>query len=155
MVVLNVDTHFNNIITMTISVGHHSRMLSRMVLVLRFESRGPGGDQESLRLCPQSIRKRPQAFASVAPPWQSKWLRSAELSSLLDSRLVVASQKCQQLQGWGVLDAKRRTVVSFGLALGPRVSNVSTVAGMGGPGRETQNCRHFWTCGWSSHLKNC
>ena len=45
--------------------------------------------------------------------------RNAELSSLLDLRLVFASQKC-------------RTVVTFGLAFGLRVSTVSTVTGIGG-----------------------
>ena len=43
--------------------------------------------------------------------------RSPELSSLLDSSCVSASQKCQQLQGsGGVVVAKPRTVVTFGLA---------------------------------------
>ena len=47
----------------------------------------------------------------------------------------------------GVLVAKRRTVVTFGFAPGLRALQVSTVTGMaGGPGRQTQNCRHFWTC---------
>ena len=49
------------------------------------------------------------------------WSRHAELSSLLDSSRVFASQKCQQSQGsGGVLVAKRRTVVTFGLASGER-----------------------------------
>ena len=42
------------------------------------------------------------------------WSRNAELSSLLDSSRLFASQKCQHSQG------------------------------SGGHGRETQNCRHFW-----------
>ena len=46
----------------------------------------------------------------------------------------------------GVVVAKRRTVVTFRLVLRPCVSKVSTVTGIGGGrGRETQNCRHFWT----------
>ena len=49
--------------------------------------------------------------------------------------------------------AKCRTV--FGLALHLRVSSVSTVSRIaGGPGRETQNCRHCWTCVASSRLKS-
>ena len=45
--------------------------------------------------------------------------------------------------------AKRRTVVTFGLVSGLRVLKVSTVTGIGGGrGRETQNCRHFWTRLW-------
>ena len=46
----------------------------------------------------------------------------------------------------GVVVAKRKTVVTFGFVLRLRVSKVSTVTGIGGGrGRETQNCRHFWT----------
>ena len=51
----------------------------------------------------------------------------------LDWRWVFASQKCQQSQGSrGSWSQKRRTVVTFGLALGLRVSKVSTVTRMGG-----------------------
>ena len=94
-----------------------------------------------------SVRKRPQASASVAHMWQSRN---------------------------GVLVPKHRTVVTFGLAPGPRVSKVSTATGIrgassrnaqisllldlrlvfafgkcqqsqgSGGGRETQNCRHSW-----------
>ena len=88
------------------------------------------------------------------------WSRNPELSSLLDSSRVVASQKCQQSQGSGGVVAKPRTVVTFGLVSCLRVSTVSTVTGIGGVvvakprtvtgirggrGRETQNCRHFWS----------
>ena len=57
---------------------------------------------------------------------EGSWLRNAEQLSLLDLRLVVASQKCQH-------DKDR-----------------------GGPGRETQNRGHFWTWTWvwASHLKS-
>ena len=49
----------------------------------------------------------------------------------------------------------KHSVVTFGLAFGLRVSKVSTVTvSRKSPGRETQNCRHFWTCVWSSHLKS-
>ena len=55
--------------------------------------------------------------------------RNAELSSFLRFTL----QKCQQSQGLGgVVVAKGRTVVTFGLASGLRVSKVSTVTGIGG-----------------------
>ena len=101
------------------------------------------------------------------------WLRSPELSSLLDSSCVFASQQCQQSQGsggswsrspelsslldqgsagsWsrnselssllkvstvtgigGVVVAKPRTVVTFGLVSSLRISKVSTVTGIGG-----------------------
>ena len=115
------------------------------------------------------------------------WSGNPELSSLLDSSRLVASQKCQQSQGsGGIVVAKRKTVVTFGLASGLGVSKVSTVTGIGGVvvaksrtvvtfglasglgvskvstvtgiggdrGRETQNCRHFWTRLRSSHLKS-
>ena len=49
--------------------------------------------------------------------------------------------------------AKRRTVVTVGLALRSRVSKVSTVSGIGGPGREAQNCRHFWIAVGSPRFK--
>ena len=104
--------------------------------------------------------------------WGGSWSRNAELSLLLDSPVVLASQKCQQSQGLGwVVVAKRRTVVAFGLACCPRISKgsnvtgmvakrrtivafgfaccpriskVSTVTGIGaGCGRETQNCFAF------------
>ena len=58
---------------------------------------------------------------------------NAELSSLLDLRLVLALQKRQQSQGsGGALLAECRTAATFGLAIGPRIPKVSTVAGMVG-----------------------
>ena len=47
--------------------------------------------------------------------------------------------------------AKRGTVGTFGLL---RYKNVNSHRDRGGPGRETQNCRHFWTCLWSSRLES-
>ena len=112
-----------------------SRMLCRRLLVSRLGSRGPGGDQKSLRLCSQSVRKRSSVAECRAPVVVAKrsciskvptvtgiggsWSRNAELSSLLDLRLVVAYQECLQSQG-----------------------------SRGGPGREAQNCR--WSSSWSS-----
>ena len=86
-------------------------------------------------------------------PQSPKSSRNAELSSLFT---FLALQKCQQSQGsGGVVVAKRRTVVTFGLVSFLRVSKVSTVTGIGGGrGRETQNCRHFWTRLGSSCLKS-
>ena len=55
-------------------------------------------------------------------------LRNAELSSLLDLRLVcLKSVKGHR----GVVVAKRRNVVTFGLAFSFCVSKVSTVTGIG------------------------
>ena len=103
-------------------------MRSRRVPVLRLGSRGPGGDARSLRLCSPSVRKRPQALGP----------------------------KVSTVTGiGGVVVAKRRTVVTFGLVSGLCVSKVPTVTGIGGGrGRETQNCRHFWTRLGSSRLKS-
>ena len=130
-------------------------MLRRRVPVLKLGSRGPGGDARSLRLWTQAsvsvrkLRKRPQASASVGKrsqafasvrgvldmPEKRKSPRNAELSSLLDSSCVFASQKCQQSGIRGGVVAKRRNVVTFGLVSGLRVSKVSTGIGRG-PGRE-------------------
>ena len=72
----------------------------------------------------------------------------------------------------GVVVAKPRTVVTFGLVSCLRVSTVSAVTGIAGVvvakprtvvtfglvsvrrGRETRNCRHFWTRLVSSRLKS-
>ena len=133
---------------MTVSVGHHSRMLSRMVLVLRFGSRVQevtksrcvcvreafesvrkhsrvsrilgsrnGCEGQNCRHCWTRVWSSPLKSVSSYRDGES-WMRSAELSSLLDWRLVLGSPTCQQSQGWGVLVAKRRTVVTFGLAVG-------------------------------------
>ena len=82
-----------------------SRMLRRRVPVLRLGSRGPGGDARSLRLRTQAsaiVRKRPR---SVGHAWD-----------MPETKIV----------------AKRRTVVTFGLVSGLRISKVSTVTGIGG-----------------------
>ena len=77
------------------------------------------------RLCPQAFAKRLQAPVSVAHLLGvEKSSGNAERSSLLNSRRVSASQECQQSQE------------------------------SGGPGRETQNCRHFWTRVGSSRFKS-
>ena len=129
--------------------------------MLRLGSRGPGAQEATKSRC-VCVRKRLQAVASVREcrallgiekrrtilafydqPSKSVeghrtgmggfWLRNAEMSSLLDSRRVFASQKCQQSQGsGGVVVAKRRTVVTFGLAFRRLVSKVSTVTGIRG-----------------------
>ena len=192
-----------------------SRMRRRRVPVLKLGSRGPGGDAKSLRLWTQAsaivrnrsqssaiVRNRPQSFASVRGgsdmPERRKSSRNAELSSLFtfrttkvsnvstvfnshrDRGVLVAKRRTVVTFGLvpglrvskvstvfnsrrdrGVLVAKRRTVVTFGLVPGLRVlkvSNVSTVFNRhrdrGGPGRETQNWRHFWTRLGSSRLKS-
>ena len=98
-------------------------MLRRRVPVSRWGSRGQGDEQKSLRLCLQAFAKRLQACASVTHTWQSRNRGPRRTVALLDLRLVFAFQKCQP------------------------------PLGLEGPGRETQNCRHFWTCSWSSREK--
>ena len=73
------------------------------------------------------------------------WSRNARLSSLLDSSRVFAYQKCQQSQGSGESWPRNAELAS----------RLETVTGIGrGRGRETQNCRHFWTRLGSSRLKS-
>ena len=98
---------------------------SRRVPVLKLGSRGPGGDARSLRLCPQ-------AFASVRNRPQS--FAIVRGASDLPERL-----------------AKRRTVVTFYVS---RLKSVNSHRDRGGRGRETQNCRYFWTRLGSSRLKS-
>ena len=71
---------------------------------------------QAFAVCSPCVSKRPRRKSS----------RNAELSSLLDSSGIFASQKCQRIGG--VLVTKRRTVVTCGLALRLRVSKVSTVS---------------------------
>ena len=106
-------------------------MRSRRVLVLRLGVWGSGVDAKSVR----SVRKRPQAFAVCSQASVAENRRKTQncLSSLLDLRCVFASEKCQQSRAsGGVLVAKRRSVVTVGLAFGLRVSKVSTVKGSRG-----------------------
>ena len=110
---------------------------SRRVLVLRLGVWGLGVDANSVR----SVRGRkssPNAelsrFWARAASWRRKKVNShrdrgivvAKRRTVLafDSRLVLASQKCQRSQGSG-----------------------------GSRGREKQNCRHLWTRVWSSVSK--
>ena len=82
-------------------------------------------------------------------PERRKLSRNVELSSLFTFRI----SKVSVTGIGGVVVAKCRTVVTFRLASHLRVSKVTTVTGIGGgPGRETQNCRHFWTRLASSRL---
>ena len=156
-----------------------SRMRSRRVPVLRLGSRGPGSDARSLRCVRKasaSVRKRSQAFASVRKCSQAsakrpqsvpgvsdlcrtcrrrKSSRNAELSSLFSFRIT----KVSTVTGiGGVVFAKRRTVVTFGLASGLRVSKVSTVTGIGGvvvaKRRTVVTFGIFWTRLGSSRLKS-
>ena len=84
------------------------------------------------------------------------WSRNAELSSLLDSTRVSVSQKCQQSKGSGVVVAKPRPVVTFGLVLGLRVSKVSTVTRIRGVevAKRRTVVSYFWTRLGSSRLKS-
>ena len=70
--------------------------------------------------------------------------RDAELSSLLDSSRVFASQKCQQSQGSGGPGREAQNCRHFWTRLGSsRLKSVNSHRDWGGPGRDTQNCRHF------------
>ena len=83
------------------------------------------------------------------------WSRNADLSSLLDSSRVFASQKCQQAQGSGGSWSRNADLSS--LLDSSRVfasQKCQQTQGSGGRGRETQICRHFWTRLGSSRLKS-
>ena len=68
-------------------------------------------------------------------------------------RLGSSRLKSQQSQGsGGFMVAKRRIVVS-GLCVS-KLKSVNSHRDRGGPGRETQHCRHFWTRPGSSRLKS-
>ena len=141
-----------------------SRMRSRRVLVLRL---GVWGWELTPNPCAASasVRKRSQAFASVRGVFASvrsvsanvrgqKSSRNAELSSLLDSRGVVASQKCQQSQGSGGPGRETQKCCDFWACVGPsRLKSVNSHRDRRGRGREAQN-RDFWTRVVFSHLKS-
>ena len=122
----------------------------------RSRSVGPGSRKSSRKAEMSSLLGLHVSRGNSHGDRSGSWSRNAELSSLLDLRCVFASQKCQQSRGsqWVVV-AKRRTGVTFGLALRLRVSKVSTISGIaGGRGRETQNCCHVWTC-CVGKMQNC
>ena len=84
------------------------------------------------------------------------WSRNAELSSLLDSSRVSASQKCQQSQGSGgswSRNAEMSSLLDSSCVFAFQKCQHSH-RDRGGRGRETQNCRHFWTRLVSSRLKS-
>ena len=88
---------------------------------------------QSVRKHPQSVSKRPQSVRGGSDMPESlqspKSSRNAELSSLFTCRIT----KVSTVTGiGGVVVAKLRTFVTFGLVSGRRVSKVSTVTGIGG-----------------------
>ena len=106
------------------------------------------------------------------------WSRNAERSSLLDLCFRVSKSvnnhrdrggrgrengdssglrvpKASTITGiGGVVVAKRKKVVTFGLVGSSRLKSVNNHKDRGGRGRETQNGRHFWTRLGSSRLKS-
>ena len=118
---------------------------------------GPGRETQNCRHFWTRLRSSRFKKCQQSQGSGGSWSRNAELSSLLDSSQVFASQKVSTVTGIGrVLVAKRRTVVTFGLVSGFRVSkSVNSHRDRAGPGRETQNCRHFWTRLRFSRFKKC
>ena len=163
-----------------------SRMRSRRVPVLKLGSRGPGGDARSLRKRSQasqsfaSVRNRSRCVGLVSDLRRTcrrekivgkrrtvvtfyvlhyksvnnhgdpggSWSRNAELSSLLDSFPVFTSQKCHNHRDRGGRGRETQNCRHFWTPLGS--SRLKSVS----RGRETQNCRHFWTRLASSRLKS-
>ena len=73
------------------------------------------------------------------------WSQNAELSALLDSRVVVASRKYQQVSGgswWG--NAELSSLLDLCVVVASRKCQQSQ--GSGGVLVALQNCRHLWTC---------
>ena len=118
-------------------------MRSKRVPVLKLGSRGPWRRREVVELCPQSVRK---AFASVRNRSQSfakrprrvghagetndtKIVPKRRMSSLFMFRITKVSTVTRI---GGVVVAKPRTVVTFGLVASLCVSKVSTVTRIGG-----------------------
>ena len=110
---------------------YFSRMRSRRVPVLKLGSRGPGGDARSLRCVRKASAKRPQAFASVRGGSDMPERRNRRKSS--------------------------RNVELSSLFYVSPYNSINRNRDRGGRGRETQNCRRFWTRLVSSRLKsvNC
>ena len=106
-----------------------SRMRSRRVLVLRLGVWGLGVDAKSVR----SVRKRPQASAVCSQASAAENRREMQSCRRFWTRLWSSRLKSVKFSGiGGVVVAKRKAVVTFGLALRLRVSKVSTVTGIGG-----------------------
>ena len=82
------------------------------------------------------VRKRPQASAAE---------NRCETQNCRRFRVASKASTLSAIGGRGVLVAKRRSVVAFGLAGRLRVSS---------PFRETPNCRRFWTCVGSPRMKS-
>ena len=113
-------------------------MRSRKVPVLRLGSRAPGVDARSLRLWTQAsaiVGSRPQASDLRRTCRRDENCRETQncrhfWTRLGSSRLKSINSTVTGIRG--VVVAKRRTVVTFGLVLRLRVSKVSTVTGIGG-----------------------
>ena len=102
--------------------------------------------------CPRVSKVSP-VIGIGAPNCRRFWPRllSSRLTSVNGHRdrgvlaCCLGSQKCQRSQGSGGPGREMPNCRRFALAGCPRVSKMSTVAGMaGGCGHETQNCLHFW-----------
>ena len=108
--------------------GSCSRMLCGRVPAFRLGSRSPGGDQKSLRLCPQ-------AFASVRKGF----------ASARECRAFLGVENCRET----------RNCRNFETRVGSsRLKSANSRRDGGGRGREVQKCRHFGTCGGSSRFKS-
>ena len=104
-----------------------SRMRSRRVPVLKLGSRGPGVQEATRGRC-VVFAKNPQASAN-------RPRRVGHAGESTESKIV----------------AKRRIVVTFHVS---HYKSVHSHRDRGGRGRESQNCRHFWTRLGSSRLKS-
>ena len=139
-------------------------MLRRRVHVLRLGSSGPGGDQKSLRLCPQAFARVRKAFTKRSQSFRKAFTKRSRVSRIPRSR---EAQNCRHFRtcDWfsyfksvnshGVLVVKRRTVVTFGLAPGSRVSKCQQSRGSGGSWSQNAELSSLWDLRLVLASQNC
>ena len=119
---------------------------SRRVPVLRLGSRGPGGDARSLRLCSPSVRKRPQASASVGECRASSGVANRRETQNCRHFYAKLSKSVTSHRDRGGRGRETQNCRHFWTRLvSSRLNSVNNHRDRGGRGREMQNCRHFWT----------
>ena len=118
------------------------------------DRRDPGRETQTCRHFWTSVGSSHLKSANRHKDWGCPWSRNVEPSSLLGSCLLVAAQKWQQSQAsawsWS-RNAELSTFLDLRCVVASQKCRPSQR--LGGFGRETQNCRHFWIRVRSSHRK--
>ena len=127
-------------------------MLRRRVLILGLGSRGPGGDQKSLRLCPQASASVRKASASV----RVSRIPGSRKSSKRRTVVTFYAWRSKSFNSHKDREGRccetkncRHFWTRFGSS---HLKSVNSHRARGGRGRETQHCRHFWTRVGSLHV---